>query len=268
VLDYLLRHLHNGDGESLKLNVNALDRLDGTPLEDAFRHQRAVAIAMLQDHGGLRAGDKQLVAAKERTRADAELLQKQLRRGKVLELVENSAEARACVWIRGKCGKLLTDKLRELMDLTSTLLQELSTTVEAMDACFDPALPHGGQSAKEACLQSKQYKTFVSLAASVSEQTKQWVSAAVSTTSIMSEELPNVPAALIFSKQYKTEIKSILESFKFTSKALQFLSFLLLKSPQVRQVTLEVGLEQNQRQIKGLGTNPLIKTLVNQLSAP
>lgn len=35
VLEYLLRHLHNIDGGSRKLNVNALDRLDSMPLEDA-----------------------------------------------------------------------------------------------------------------------------------------------------------------------------------------------------------------------------------------
>lgn len=97
------------------------------------------------------------MAAKELTLASAQLLQKQLRRGKVLDLVENSAEAKACVWIRGRCGKLLTDKLRELMDLTSTILQELTSTMEAINACFDLALPHGGQRAKVTCLKSQKY---------------------------------------------------------------------------------------------------------------
>jgi len=50
----------------------------------------------------------------------------------------------------------------------------------------------------------------------------------------MSEELPNCQAALIFSKQYKQEVKIILETFKYLSKSLQFFRFLMLKIPEVR----------------------------------
>jgi len=39
---------------------------------------------------------------------------------------------------------------------------------------------------------------------------------------------------LIFSKQYKQEVKIILETFKYLSKSLQFFRFLMLKIPEVR----------------------------------
>lgn len=46
------------------VEVNPVDRLGGTPLEDAHRHQKAVAAQMLTHAGGLRVGDPRLEVLK------------------------------------------------------------------------------------------------------------------------------------------------------------------------------------------------------------
>ena len=51
----------------------------------------------------------------------------------------------ACVWVRGRCGKLLPENLRELMDLSSYLVEELSYLIAAIDEWIPSTIsqPHG-----------------------------------------------------------------------------------------------------------------------------
>eukprot|EP00959_Pyramimonas_sp_CCMP1952_P444374 9303895-Pyramimonas_sp.AAC.1 len=44
------------------IDVNVLDRMGGTPLDDAYRHGRTVVITMLQNAGGMRGSTNQLAA--------------------------------------------------------------------------------------------------------------------------------------------------------------------------------------------------------------
>ena len=91
-LDYMLRHIDTS------ININPIDRLGGTPIEDAYRHGKMVAVAMLEDAGGLRAEDPKLLAMEEKMRADTEHVQRGERTNKVKDLIEHSPESKACVW--------------------------------------------------------------------------------------------------------------------------------------------------------------------------
>jgi ankyrin repeat protein len=89
-LDYILRCIEN-------INVNPLDRLGGTPLDDANRHGHAVAVAMLEAAGGLRQDDPSLQAIADKVHAESELLQRSERSGKVKDLVSASSETKVHV---------------------------------------------------------------------------------------------------------------------------------------------------------------------------
>jgi hypothetical protein len=82
-LDYLLRQL-----SGVQININPLDRLGGTPIEDAYRHGQTVAVAMLQAAGGLRQENAELVAMAEKVRSDTELIQRKERHNRVKDLVQ------------------------------------------------------------------------------------------------------------------------------------------------------------------------------------
>jgi len=58
VVNYLLSHQD--------IDVNVVDRMGGTPLDDAYRHQHKVIIAMLQDSGGLRGNHPVMLAKAEK----------------------------------------------------------------------------------------------------------------------------------------------------------------------------------------------------------
>jgi ankyrin repeat protein len=79
------------------INVNPLDRLGGTPLDDANRHGHAVAVAMLEAAGGLRQDDPSLQAIADKVHAESELLQRSERSGKVKDLVSASSETKVHV---------------------------------------------------------------------------------------------------------------------------------------------------------------------------
>jgi hypothetical protein len=42
------------------IDVNVIDRMGGTPLDDAYRHAHKVIITLLQDGGGLRGNHRRL----------------------------------------------------------------------------------------------------------------------------------------------------------------------------------------------------------------
>jgi len=85
-----------------------------------------VAVAMLEDAGGLRQGNPDLLAMEAKVHADMEHIQRKERSGKVADLVLASPESKACVWVRGRCGKLLPGQLSELRHLSKDLLDELT----------------------------------------------------------------------------------------------------------------------------------------------
>ena len=158
-LDYMLRHL------SEPININPLDRLGGTPTEDAYRHDQMVAVAMLEDAGGLRQGNPDLLAMEAKVHADMENIQRKERSGKVADLVQGSPESKACVWVRGRCGKLLPGQLTELRHLSKDLLDELMLMNAGLEtfqqACVptDPSV--SVEKALRNALKSPQYYSII-----------------------------------------------------------------------------------------------------------
>ena len=55
IINFLLKHTPS-------INVNPVDMMGGTPLDDANRHKQRVAITMLQTVGALQEGDEQIPA--------------------------------------------------------------------------------------------------------------------------------------------------------------------------------------------------------------
>ena len=72
--------------------VNAVDRFGGTPLEDAIRHNKQGAAALLEERGGIRSGDPRLklVAFEMEKLKDSELRLQRL--PKIEHIVQNSQE--------------------------------------------------------------------------------------------------------------------------------------------------------------------------------
>jgi len=241
-LDYMLRHL------SVDINVNPLDRLGGTPIEDAYRHGQMVAVAMLEDAGGLRQDDAKLVAMAEKVHADTEHIQRMERRNKVQDLVQNAPETRACVWVRGRCGKLLPAQLNDLMQLSKDLMEEMHELTGAISEFFAVAKSDDVEDLRT-CIRSQQYIRLVQVTRTMSETVKQWRATCYTASGVMAEELPQCKAALIFSREYKNEVKELLEKFKFVTKTLQFWRFLVLKIPEVKRAEEE---EERSNRIHGV----------------
>ena len=74
------------------------------------------------DRGGLDAGDADVTQLEEFRNTN---VLRQQRRSRVHEVVEDSSEAKARVWIRGRCGKLLPENLRDLVEILQSLMVEL-----------------------------------------------------------------------------------------------------------------------------------------------
>ena len=176
---------------------------------------------------------------------ESKLIREQ-RRGQVDETVEDSPEAKARIWIRGRIGKLLPDNLRDLNEVTHMLMEEFTYINETVDKWlptlsawrsshfYDMEL--SDEEALRKSLQSPEFRRMVLLATHILKWSEQWRMAANASSVIMSEDMPNCEAIHIFSKQYKDEVKNVLEMFRFCSKALHFMNFLLLKVPEVRRI--------------------------------
>jgi len=250
-LDYMLRQLDTD------ININPIDRLGGTPIEDAHRHGKTVAVAMLEHAGGLRQEDPKLLAMEEKMRHDTEAIQRGERTNKVKDLVEHSPESKACVWVRGRCGKLLPGQLNEIKLLSEDLKEEIDEITDVIRKFLKAAQPQLDESGTnlsrpsmtyEEMLHSHQYKEVVASARNLSDTIRQWRNQTANASAVMAEELPHCRAALIQSKQYRIEVKKLRETFKYVSKTLQYWRFLVLKVPEVRQAE-----ESEERQNRMLG---------------
>jgi len=84
-------------------------------------------------------------------------------------------------------------------------------------------------------LTGRHYRKIIEHASDANNAIKQWRLAGHNALNVASEELPSCRGTTIFSKQYKAQVKAFTEAFELTSKAVQFLRFLLLKLPEVRK---------------------------------
>jgi ankyrin repeat protein len=137
VLNYLLE-------KEPPLDVNCVDRVGGTPLEDAMRHGQNVAGMMLEGAGGMRRHEKGLcefvgryLAHLEPNRIDVLL---RARRGKVSSRLkkqredgvraatEDSTEAKALEAIRDLLLPALRSQVTKLRELFGRLVDDIRTT--------------------------------------------------------------------------------------------------------------------------------------------
>jgi len=75
--------------------VNAVDRFGGTPLEDALRHAKEGAAALLREKGGCRTGDPRLDEVAFNISIDRAAKLKQAREPKIVHIIQNSQESNA-----------------------------------------------------------------------------------------------------------------------------------------------------------------------------
>ena len=141
VLHYLL-------DQDPPLDVNCVDRVGGTPLEDAVRHGHSVAAMMLEDAGGVRKQQRRIrdIAARYRQlrapdRLDmiwllrwakvTDMRVRAERIARVNEVVAETPETRAVEGIRGKT-------LPNLLAVLDVLANRITSFVAAFDAAALP----------------------------------------------------------------------------------------------------------------------------------
>jgi len=82
------------------IEVNSVDRVGGTPLEEATRHEQIVAVQMLTQAGGLRQGDDKLEEVIQQQMIDQERQNMQSREDTVKDKIESSQERREMLSIQ------------------------------------------------------------------------------------------------------------------------------------------------------------------------
>ena len=120
VIEYLLKQP--------SVVVNAVDRFGGTPLEDAIRHGKQGAAALLQEVGGCRSGDpalKQVVALMKDLK---EKRSKAQREPKIAHMIENSMESNAFRSI----GTRLSDAIAEQRSLVEPTVHRLTWALKGL----------------------------------------------------------------------------------------------------------------------------------------
>jgi ankyrin repeat protein len=110
--------------------VNALDRFGGTPYEDAIRHERKGAAAILEEAGGVRQGDPRLEEIVQKQGAQRLAMLKATREPKVEHMVKNSQESSA---LRLTTGKLSKD-IAEQRSNVETIVQRVVWAMKGFDA--------------------------------------------------------------------------------------------------------------------------------------
>ena len=88
VINFLLRLTPN-------INVNPIDTMNGTPLDDAIRHQQQVAITMLQTVGALQEGNEQIPALR---RLQQQSMARKARTARVTEVVDRAMKSPELVY--------------------------------------------------------------------------------------------------------------------------------------------------------------------------
>jgi len=111
VLDFLL-------SVDPKIDVNPVDRLGGTPLSDAIRHNNRVARTMLEMAGGLVKGDPKLLSLQEDQALRKAQAEKEARYPKLMQLVKSCQE---------------TSRLTQLVQLCQDLQQNIPLICDASD---------------------------------------------------------------------------------------------------------------------------------------
>jgi ankyrin repeat protein len=110
--------------------VNAVDRFGGTPYEDAIRHERKGAAAILDEAGGVRQGDNQLAEVVQKQDAERQVMSQASRVPKIEHMVKNSQESSALRITTGKLSK----EIAEQRGKVEPVLQRVIWAMKGFDA--------------------------------------------------------------------------------------------------------------------------------------
>ena len=237
VLYYLLHQL------DAQINVNPIDRLGGTPTEDAYRHGKSVAVAILEEMGGLRQDDPKLLAMEEVTLAEAEVISHQSRAGKVKDLGENSPELKTFKWVAGRCGKILPKQMKEIKETSTELREAFVAITKGIAKFLDVAKIQDGLS-YNAMRQTQEYKEVVKRARELRVVVRQWRDQTTMASAVLSEDLPACRAALIRSREFCMESEKLVATFTYVGKALQYWRSLVSKIPDLLEEAPEFQNEE------------------------
>ena len=118
------------------VDSSPVDRLGGTPLDDAHRHNNSVMVALLERHKALRGSDEEI---KEKHRAQNARLKVQLderNKGKLAEIVANKPE-RLLLNKINQLSSVIDDGLRKLGDDFMRLQRDLKKVIDANVVYYD-----------------------------------------------------------------------------------------------------------------------------------
>jgi len=249
VLDFLLRCTDRN------INVNPVDDLGGTPLEDAYRHDQPVAIAMLEAAGGLRMGDSQLLAMGEQQKKDVEEFQKNDRLPRVTELVEQSTEMKIQIWVRGRCGKLIPNKLKVIASSTEQMLMEMKMLMVKVQQLWDNIddIMSGKETPADKVKDIKPTQSFLfsqlsgkieleevrQMAVNFLQTLWSWHEPVNQMLGIMSEDLPSNRVVRLTSAEYRRQADRVLELFKRLVVSTQFFDQNLREMLKVLNIVID-----------------------------
>uniref|UniRef100_A0A7S4H8T1 Cyclic nucleotide-binding domain-containing protein n=1 Tax=Guillardia theta TaxID=55529 RepID=A0A7S4H8T1_GUITH len=277
VLDYLLRHLKR------PININPVDRLGGTPLEDAYRHDQKVAVAMLEAAFGLRKDNPQLIEMQDVQRREVDALQKAERMPTVQEQLNNSEESKADVWVRGRCGKLIPNQISMISAASEQVEQDLKEVIESISAVKDTVLNLLAEGRLSAAAEAgnidfSQSLVFKELhAGSMMEELRgraehllqslwSWNEVVGQIMVVISEELPAIKIVRLGSHSFREEAEKMLTLFRRLSAAGKFMDQTIRQTLQV--VHVELRNEEEQHQQKSFRRTAVESRLMNNIEFP
>mmetsp|Transcript_26024 Transcript_26024/g.58867 ORF Transcript_26024/g.58867 Transcript_26024/m.58867 type:complete len:2813 (-) Transcript_26024:149-8587(-) len=211
VLDFLLRRT------SMEVNINPVDVYGGSPLEDAYREQQTVTIAMLEAHRAMRSDHPELLEMQDTQRKATLSLQRKERGPKVEEMIQGSEESKAQVWVRGRLGKLVPNQLSMVMAIYDQLdsdLDQLNSVLSKMEEkAADLAIKSGGKNKGGGGERSEEAEAalneLVSAAQSFLSTSSTWTEILSQIVKSTGEELPQVGIIIFSSHKYRTTAEEL-----------------------------------------------------------
>jgi len=254
VLDHLVRLLDP------PMNLDALDSFGGTPLDDAYRHGKRVAIAILEDSGAHRnTSDFVLQSSVDHERTMMKGL-KQERAVKVKDTVESSSEWEAYMWVKGRCGKLIPHQLNILKTATEQMLEDLTAIFEFLQDLLDrlekfsQSSENGGAggtggagdvfNTNPATIVKNLGKENVIedlklLAERILQSLTSWIEIVMQVHTVLSDDLPNIKMLNVCSSKFRQETGVCCSLFKRLAESGRFFEQELRQCLQLLHVEVQ-----------------------------
>jgi hypothetical protein len=129
VLDFLL-------SQEPKAEINSVDRMGGTAMEDAKRHGQEIAAILLEKNGGLLASDPRLIELKREQKSTLLKEQKSQRKSLVKKMVNSSPEKNAHTYIEESLLPSIYSVLIELQSQAHLLQTAMERSVQILQQVF------------------------------------------------------------------------------------------------------------------------------------